>query len=153
MDLQVRIGPDDFDLAAMHAELLEVATAAGAVVTFTGVVRPGDDSRPVLALELEHYPGMTEASVRAVAEEAAARWPLEAVRVVHRVGRLMPGEQIVAVLAASSHRQAAFQAATFMMDYLKTRAVFWKREVHADGARWVESREDDHTAAARWQQP
>lgn len=107
----------------------------------------------VTALELEHYPGLTERSVEAVAREAARRWPLLALTVVHRVGRLLPGDQIVLVVAASSHRHAAFDAACFVMDYLKTRAVFWKKELSGSGAHWIESRADDHRAAGAWSDP
>lgn len=152
MDIRVDITAAGLDPAALHAALQSLATEAGAIVTFTGVVRPGADGAEVRWLELEHYPGMTESSVQAVAGRAAERWPLSALWVTHRVGRLAPHEPIVMVLAASLHRQAAFEAAAFVMDYLKTEAVFWKREVYADGsARWVESRADDHAAAARWQ--
>ncbi len=150
MHLDVRIQGDDFDVGVEQAALLEATPEAGAVVAFTGCVRARADDRDVLALELEHFPRMTERSVEAVAREAAERWPLAGVTVIHRVGRLAAREQIVLVLTASRHRQAAFDAARFVMDYLKTRAVFWKREVYADGSRWIESRSDDHAAAESW---
>lgn len=148
--MDVRIQVEDFDVGREQALIEGAAADVGGVVTFTGRVRPAADASEVVALEIEHYPGMTERSVEAVAQEAGRRWPLAALTVIHRVGRLTPGSQIVLVLAASRHRQAAFDATRFVMDYLKTRAVFWKREVYSDGARWVESRADDHAAAASW---
>ena len=150
MRLDVRVQSEDFDLGCEQAVVRDAATDAGGLVAFTGCVRARASEQDVVALELEHYPGMTERSVEAVAREAGARWPLSALTVIHRVGRLVPGDQIVLVLAASAHRQAAFDAARFVMDYLKTRAVFWKREIYPDGARWIESREDDQAAAAAW---
>ena len=158
----VRVGTADFDVGAEYAAARARAGGAGAVVTFSGCVRdlidggapPADaavdEPDRVLALELEHYPGLTERSVETVAQEAARRWPLRALTVVHRIGRLLPGDQIVLVVVASSHRRAAFEAACFVMDYLKTRAVFWKKEQSRNGARWIESREDDHRAARAW---
>lgn len=150
MRLDVRIQHEDFDIGVEQAALSSALPDAGALVAFTGRVRARADERDVLALELEHFPQLTERSVEAVAREAAERWPLAGVTVIHRVGRLAAGAQIVLVLTASRHRDAAFAAARFVMDYLKTRAVFWKREVYADGARWIESRSDDHAAAAAW---
>ncbi len=158
MRLDVRIQGEDFDVGREQALIEDAAADVGGVVSFTGRVRrsvfdagvAGESVSEVQALEIEHYPGMTERSVEVVAEEAGRRWPLSALTVIHRVGRLEPGSQIVLVLAASRHRQAAFDAARFVMDYLKTRAVFWKREVYRDGARWVESRADDHAAAKSW---
>ena len=113
-------------------------------------VRDLAEGADVATLELEHYPGVTEVSVRKVAEEALGRWPIDALTIVHRVGELGPADQIVLVLTASAHRHAAYDANRFGMDYLKTRAVFWKKEHRADGAYWIESRPDDHTAAADW---
>lgn len=150
MRLDVRIQVEDFDLDREQALIEDAAADVGGVVSFIGRVRAAADAAEVMALEIEHYPGMTERSVEAVAEEAGQRWPLSALTVIHRIGRLPPGAQIVLVLTASRHRQAAFDATRFVMDYLKTRAVFWKREVYPDGARWVESRPDDHAAAASW---
>ena len=146
----VRIQQEDFDLGAEYAAVRARAPGAGAVATFCGCVRDLNEAADVAVLELEHYPGVTEASVEAVARDAAARWPLAALTVIHRVGRLGPGDQIVLVLTASAHRQAAFDANRFVMDYLKTRAVFWKKEHRSDGAHWIESRDDDHAAAAAW---
>jgi len=125
-------------------------TATGAVVTFTGQVRGESTDGPIRALELEHYPGMTEREIRTIGEEAVARWGLTDCRVVHRVGTLYPGETIVLVATAAGHRADAFDAAAFLMDWLKTRAPFWKREWTPDGARWVEARASDEEAAARW---
>ena len=119
-------------------------------MTFTGQVRGGNGSCALLAMELEHYPGMTEASIQRIVDEAASRWPLLGINVVHRVGRLLPGEPIVFVGVACEHRAAAFAAAEFIMDYLKTRAPFWKKEITATGAQWVDARETDTQAASRW---
>ena len=141
--MTVRVQREDFDLGAEAAAL---EAGAGAVVTFTGIVRGGD----VAAMTLEHYPGMTEAALAEIEAEAHTRWPLSGVTIVHRVGRLLPGERIMMVAAASAHRQAAFEAAEFLMDYLKTRAPFWKKEETGAGARWVDAREADESAARRW---
>ena len=143
--MTVRVQTEDFDLGA-EAALLRGSGEAGALVTFSGVVR-GDD---VTAMTLEHYPGMTEAALAEIEAEACARWSLSASLIIHRVGRLLPGEQIMMVAAASRHRKAAFEAAEFLMDYLKTRAPFWKKEETAEGARWVDAREADDAAEARW---
>mgnify|MGYP001332179712 CR=1 FL=1 len=142
--MRVRVQEADFDLAAEAARL--EASGAGAVVTFTGVVRGGD----VAAMTLEHYPGMTEAALEEIAVEARRRWPLTGLTIIHRVGRLAPGARIMMVATASAHRAAAFEAAEFLMDYLKTRAPFWKKEETPEGARWVDAREVDDAAAARW---
>jgi molybdopterin synthase catalytic subunit len=125
------------------------AEGAGAVVTFTGVVRGGS----VELLEIEHYPGMTESAMQAMAEEARTRFRLSAVRVVHRYGRLRPGEPIMMVLTAAPHRRAAFEAADFLMDWLKSRAPFWKREHTRQGATWVEAKGEDEAALGRWSPP
>lgn len=148
--MSVSVQREDFDIAAETARLVGGNREIGAVVSFTGLVREMTGEDPITGMELEHYPGMTERALEEIVAEARARWPLEAVRVIHRYGRLAPGERIVLVLAASRHRQAAFEAAAFLMDYLKTRAPFWKKEAHAGGARWVEAREDDDHAARRW---
>jgi molybdopterin synthase catalytic subunit len=150
MTPRIRIQEEDFDLAAEVAALAEGGAEIGAVVTFTGLCR--DEGGRLAALELEHYPGMAEAEVARVAAEAAGRWPVAAVTVIHRYGRILPGQNIVLVATASAHRAAAFAAAEFLMDYLKTRAPFWKREHLADGAAgpWVEASDRDDAAAARW---
>ncbi|MGW9331904.1 molybdenum cofactor biosynthesis protein MoaE [Bosea sp. NPDC055594] len=146
----VRIQREDFDLGAEVAALGRGDANIGAVVSFTGLCR--DESGRLAALELEHYPGMAEAEIARVAAEAAARWPLSGLLAIHRFGLIRPGEQIVLVIAASSHRREAFEAADFLMDYLKTRAPFWKREHLADGSigGWVEAKADDDKAAERW---
>lgn len=144
----IRVQTEDFDIGAEVAALSEGRHDIGAVVTFSGTVR--DKTGDLVAMELEHYPGMTEKELASIEQEARERWPLEASLIVHRVGRLLPGENIVLVVTASAHRQAAFEAAEFLMDYLKTRAPFWKREETADGGNWVDARESDDTTAARW---
>ncbi|MBN9435539.1 molybdenum cofactor biosynthesis protein MoaE [Bosea sp. (in: a-proteobacteria)] len=146
----VRIQREDFDLGAEVAALARGNANIGAVVSFTGLCR--DESGRLAALELEHYPGMAEAEIARVAAEAAARWPLSGLLAIHRFGLIRPGEQIVLVIAASSHRREAFAAADFLMDYLKTRAPFWKREHLADGSigGWVEAKADDDRAVERW---
>jgi molybdopterin synthase catalytic subunit len=137
----------DFDLGA-EAARLEAGPETGAVVTFTGRVR--DTEGGLRHMEIEHYPGMTERALTAIADEAAARWPLSGVTIVHRHGRLAPGDRIMMVATASRHREAALEAAAFLMDYLKSRAPFWKKEVTGDGAAWVDAREADEDALARW---
>ena len=143
----VRIQREDFDPGAEIAALNTMAGDVGAIASFMGLVR-GDDR--MAAMTLDHYPGFAEREISAHVAEARSRWPLLGVRVVHRVGRLTPGERIVFVGVASSHRQAAFAAAEFLMDYLKTRAPFWKLEERVDGATWVEARESDDESVRRW---
>ena len=147
----VSIQAEPFDTAAEIARLEEtLAGRAGAVVSFSGLCR--DDAGRLTGLELEHYPGMAQAEIGRVVEEARERWPIQAARVIHRHGLVRPGEGIVLVLTASAHRKAAFEAASFLMDYLKTRAPFWKREHLADGSTggWVEASEADTQAAEGW---
>lgn len=139
----IRIQTDDFDVGRECAALRAGRSDIGALVTFTGLVRD-------VPLELEHYPTMAERSLREIEAEACKRWTLQGCLIIHRVGRLEPGAQIVLVATAASHRADAFAAAEFLMDYLKTRAPFWKREFHAEGARWVDAAEKDDTAARRW---
>lgn len=146
----VRVQTEDFDLGAEYARVRALAPGAGAIASFVGCVRDLAEGADVATLELEHYPGVTEASVQKVADEALERWPIDALTVIHRIGALGPADQIVLVLTASAHRQAAYDANRFVMDYLKTRAVFWKKERRSDGAHWIESRSDDHAAAADW---
>src|SRR3954464_6537006 len=148
MSQSVRIQREDFSVADEVAALTRGRGDIGAVVTFTGLCR--DEGGRLQALELEHYPGMAEAEVARVVAEAAARWPLDGATVVHRFGRIAPGENIVLVATASSHRQAAFAAAEFLMDYLKAHAPFWKREEGEAGSGWVDAREHDDAAADRW---
>ena len=146
----IRIQQADFDIAHEIAALTEGRTDIGAVVSFLGICRGSENGEPIAALTLEHYPGMAEAEIKRHVDEAMSRWPLTGLTIVHRVGRIAPGENIVLVLTASSHREAAFQAAEFLMDYLKTNAPFWKREEGAKGSSWIEARDHDDAAAARW---
>jgi molybdopterin synthase catalytic subunit len=146
----IRIQEADFDIAREIAALTRGRTEIGAVVTFSGVCRGSEDGEAIAALTLEHYAGMAEAEITRHAETAMSRWPLAGLTVIHRVGRIAPGENIVLVLTASKHRQAAFQAAEFMMDYLKANAPFWKRDESAKGTNWVEAHDHDDAAAARW---
>lgn len=151
--MAARVQLEDFDPGAELEALTAGRVDIGAVASFTGICRgdPAADGAPIAAMELEHYPGMTEKALAKIEAEAAARWPVTASTVIHRYGPLKPGERIVFVAVASAHRRAAFEAAAFIMDYLKTRAPFWKRELDAAGAgRWVDAREADDAAAARW---
>ena len=146
----VRIQEADFDIAQEISALTKARTDIGAVVSFSGICRGREGPETIAALTLEHYPGMAEAEIARHAETAMLRWPLTGLTVVHRVGRIAPGENIVLVLTASQHRQAAFQAAEFLMDYLKANAPFWKREESTAGTGWVDTRHHDDAAAARW---
>jgi molybdopterin synthase catalytic subunit len=146
----IRIQEADFDIAREIAALTKDRKDIGAVVSFSGICRDSEGSDKIAALTLEHYPGMAEAEIARHADQAVSRWPLTGLTVIHRVGRIAPGENIVLVLTASRHRQAAFQAAEFLMDYLKANAPFWKREESAGGTSWVAARDHDDTAAARW---
>jgi molybdopterin synthase catalytic subunit len=148
--MPIRITEAPIDAAAEAAAFTNARANIGALVTFAGVCRGEEDGVPIAALVLEHYPGMAEAEIARHVAEAERRWPLLGVRIVHRVGRIKPGETIVLVAAASAHRQAAFAAAEFLMDYLKTRAPFWKKVERADGTQWVAARHTDDAAAARW---
>ncbi|KJS37879.1 MAG: molybdenum cofactor biosynthesis protein MoaE [Rhodospirillaceae bacterium BRH_c57] len=141
---------EDFDPGALLAGFAAGDTGVGAVCSFIGLVRDRGDSDGVNAMTLEHYPGMTEKQLAGIEAEARARWPLADVLVVHRFGRLEPGERIVFVATASAHRAAAFDACAFLMDWLKTKAPFWKLEEGADGARWVDAKATDDAAADRW---
>jgi molybdopterin synthase catalytic subunit len=146
----VRIQREDFDVAAEIARLTQGRADIGAVVSFQGLCR--DEEGQLSALELEHYPGMAEAEIGRIAAEAVQRWPLQGLTVIHRHGKIAPGENIVLVVAASAHRQAAFEAANFLMDFLKSRAPFWKKEHRLDGTDggWVEAKDADDQAVARW---
>jgi molybdopterin synthase catalytic subunit len=145
----IRIQREDFDAGREAERLTAGRTDVGAVVTFTGLCR--DEAGGLAALELEHYPGMAEEEIGRIAADAEARWPLLGLTIVHRYGKLLPGAQIVLVAAASAHRHAAFEAASFLMDYLKTQAPFWKKEHRADARdSWVEARCEDDAAAQRW---
>jgi len=146
----IRIQEADFDIAQEIAALTKGRIDIGAVVTFTGICRGTEDGENIAALTLEHYPGMAEAEIKRHTDEAMSRWPLSGLTMVHRVGRIEPGQNIVLVLTASQHRQAAFHSAEFLMDYLKTNAPFWKREESAKGSSWIEARDHDDAATARW---
>jgi molybdopterin synthase catalytic subunit len=146
----IRIQEADFDVGHEIAALTKGRIDIGAVVSFSGICRGSENGEPIAALTLEHYPGMAEAEIKRHADEAMSRWPLSGLTVIHRVGRIVPGENIVLVLAASAHRQAAFEAAEFLMDYLKANAPFWKREESAAGTSWIEAHDHDDAAAARW---
>ena len=150
MPVTIRLQSTDFDAAAEAALLTRGRTDIGAVVTFTGICRGSEAGAPVVAMTLEHYPGMAEAEIARHVEEAEARWPLLGVSIIHRYGRLVPGENIVLVVAAAAHRGDAFAAAEFLMDYLKTRAPFWKQEERPNGTAWVDAKAADDTAADRW---
>ena len=150
MAARVEIREGDFDLAAEVAALRQGDGGVGAVVAFVGTVRDRNDGSAVASLELEHYPGMTEAAIEAMVDEATRRFEIRAVRVVHRVGVLAPLAQIVLVAVTAAHRGQAFQACEFLMDYLKTQAPFWKKETTAAGSHWVDARVSDDAALARW---
>ncbi|HEX4159827.1 MAG TPA: molybdenum cofactor biosynthesis protein MoaE [Rhizomicrobium sp.] len=145
----IRVQTGDFDISAECDALVHGRPDIGAIVTFTGCVR-GDES--LIALTLEHYPGMTEREIAKHIAEAEAHWPILGATIIHRIGRLVPGERIVLVAVGSAHREAAFRAVEFLMDYLKTQAPFWKREQRGSEANWVEARESDANAALRWRQ-
>jgi molybdopterin synthase catalytic subunit len=147
----VRLQREPFDAGAEAAKLARGREDIGALITFTGVCRGSENGEPIAALTLEHYPDMAEAEIMRHAAEAASRWPLLGVTVIHRYGRIEPGEDIVLVVTASSHREAAFAAAEFLMDYLKTRAPFWKQVETASGKTWVAAKAADDTAAERWE--
>jgi molybdopterin synthase catalytic subunit len=153
MPATVRLQCEDFDAAAEARALTAGRTDIGAVVTFTGICRGQEAGAPVAAMTLEHYPGMAEAEIGRHVEEAQARWPLLGVSVIHRYGRLAPGDNIVLVITAASHRGDAFAAAEFLMDYLKTRAPFWKQEERPQGTGWVAAKDADAAAAGRWDKP
>lgn len=150
METQIRVGPAPFDMAEAY-RWLAACDEDGAVVTFTGKVRNHNLGDDVAALTLEHYPGMTEKALQEIVDAARERWPLQRVTVIHRVGELFPGDEIVLVGVTSAHCGSAFSAAEFIMDYLKTRAPFWKREATEQGDRWVDARDSDHQAAQRWE--
>lgn len=147
----IRVQRKDFDVAAEMKALTGTRTDIGALVTFTGLVRDDSSSLDLKAMTLEHYPGMTEKRLSEIEDEANRRWDLTGSLIIHRFGRLEPGEQIVLVITASSHRGDAFEAASFLMDWLKTEAPFWKLEETGDGKTWVEARAVDEDAKDRWQ--
>lgn len=149
--MTVSVQKSDFDVGAELTAISTGRTDVGAVVTFTGLVRGTAGSEGISDMELEHYPGMTEKALQAIEVEANKRWELQATRIIHRYGKLEPGAQIVLVIAASPHRHAAFEAAEFLMDYLKSRAPFWKKEGTSGGGKWVDARDADEAALRRWE--
>ncbi|MCH9825575.1 molybdenum cofactor biosynthesis protein MoaE [Lentibacter algarum] len=148
--MDIRVQDTVFDLGFEAQAFADRTSASGAVVTFTGIVRNNAEGT-LDYMDIEHYPGMTEAALRQIAEEAHAKWSLEDALIIHRVGKMRAGEMIMMVATASRHRKDAFEAAEFLMDFLKSRAPFWKKEVSRDGADWVAARDEDETALARWQ--
>jgi len=151
---RISVQTDDFDLAAEYDNARQQSVNPGAIVCFSGLVRDiahiGGQTPEQQTLTLEHYPGMTEQALLRIAEQALERWPLQFIRVIHRVGSLAPADQIVLVITSSAHRSAAFEAAEFIMDYLKTSAPFWKKQIAGSHSEWVASRESDYRAAERW---
>lgn len=150
--VDIRVQTADFDVGAELKRLQALTREIGGVASFVGYVRDTNQGDTIGALTLEHYPGMTERSLAKIVVQAEARWPLLGTTVIHRVGPLMPGEQIVLVATASRHRDAAFESCRFIMDYLKTEAPFWKKEATPGGERWVDARDSDETARQRWEQ-
>lgn len=152
--LHISVQTDDFDLAGEYRQARLQSANPGAIVCFSGLVREvtqgSEHAGEQQSLTLEHYPGMTEQALTSIAEKALERWPLQAIRIIHRVGTLLPTDQIVLVITTSAHRSAAFEAAEFIMDYLKTSAPFWKKQVAGKHSEWVASRESDYRAAERW---
>ncbi|TXG78620.1 MAG: molybdopterin synthase catalytic subunit MoaE [Rhodocyclaceae bacterium] len=148
--MTVRVQEEAFDVGQELAALTSGRVDVGAVASFVGLVRDRNDGQGISAMTLEHYPGMTQSALEEIVEQAKSRWDLLDVLVVHRYGRLVPGDPIVLVLVSSAHRGEAFSACEFVMDFLKTSAPFWKKEVTPDGARWVDARETDAAAAQRW---
>jgi molybdopterin synthase catalytic subunit len=149
----IRVQQEPFDPGAELAAMKSGRTDIGGTVMFLGSVRDITEGKDVRAMTLEHYPGMTERALAAIEAEALARWPIDAALIIHRYGRLEPGEDIVLVITASSHREAAFAACHFLIDWLKTKAPFWKLEEGDEGANWVEAKGSDDDAAARWDKP
>ncbi|HYH39425.1 MAG TPA: molybdenum cofactor biosynthesis protein MoaE [Azospirillum sp.] len=150
--MSVRVQREDFDVGAELARLTAGKTSIGGVTSFLGLVRDMAGGEAVSAMTLEHYPGMTERQLEAIEAEARRRWPLDDVLIIHRYGRLEPGDRIVLVATASAHREAAFESCWFLIDWLKTRAPFWKLEATPEGERWVDAKGSDDAAAARWEE-
>ncbi len=149
--IDIRVQTEPFDIAAEQESLWRGRPETGALVTFVGLMRDMNEGDRVSRMTLEHYPGMTEKALTAIAEEAAARWEVQGIRILHRVGELSPQDPIVLVAVTSSHRGEAFRACEFLIDYLKTRAPFWKKEITENGGRWVDARAKDDDAAERWE--
>ena len=148
--MSVRLQREDFDVAAETRRLTAGRTDVGAVVTFTGICRAGPEGERISAMTLDHYPAMAQAELERIEAQAQARWPLQGALIIHRHGRLVPGDNIVLVITLSAHRQAAFEAAEFLMDYLKSRAPFWKKEEREQGSSWVTAKAEDEEALERW---
>ena len=148
--MSVRLQREDFDVAAETRQLTAGRTDVGAVVTFTGICRAGPEGERISAMMLDHYPAMAQAELERIEAQARERWPLQGALIIHRHGRLVPGENIVLVITLSAHRQAAFEAAEFLMDYLKNRAPFWKKEEREQGSSWVAAKAEDEEALERW---
>ncbi len=148
--IQIRVQPDAFDPNAEQESLWRGRPQVGALVSFLGLMRDLNEGETVTGMTLEHYPGMTERALQAIAEEATQRWSLDGVSILHRVGALLPQDPIVLVAVSSAHRGDAFRACEFLIDYLKTRAPFWKKETTTKGERWVDARAGDEAAAGRW---
>ena len=151
--MNVRLQREDFDISVEVGRLAAGRTDIGAVVTFSGICRGGQEGNRISAMTLDHYPAMAQAELERIEAQAMERWPLQGSLIVHRHGRLVPGDNIVLVVTASAHRQAAFEAAEFLMDYLKTRAPFWKNEERDEGSGWVAAKEEDDRALERWSPP
>ena len=151
--MTVKVQSEDFDVGAELAAMTGGKTGIGGVTLFVGLVRDMAGGESVSAMTLEHYPGMTERQLEAIEAEARERWPLDDALIIHRYGRLEPGDQIVLVATASAHREAAFESCHFLIDWLKTKAPFWKMEATPEGERWVEAKDSDDKAAARWTKP
>ena len=151
MKPSIRVQSDDFDISSELEQLRSSSSQVGAIVTFVGVVRDLNEGSDIVSMELEHYPGMTERSIEKIVSQAAERWALLGATVIHRIGRLSPADQIVLVAVSSLHRGESFAACEFIMDYLKTQAPFWKKELTSSGERWVDARSSDQTAAKRWE--
>jgi molybdopterin synthase catalytic subunit len=149
--INISVQTNDFDVSSCMKELSVANKGIGAIAAFVGLVRDLNNGDHVATMTLEHYPGMTERALQEIAQQAQARWPLQGIAIIHRVGALQPADQIVLVLTASAHRHAAFESAEFIMDFLKSKAPFWKKEETPDGARWVDARESDELALSRWQ--
>lgn len=149
--LEIRVQAEPFQAGEEYESFLAGNTTEGAFASFVGRVRDFNTGSTVHTLELEHYPGMTEQVIQAIAQEAAQRWPIAAARIIHRYGKLFPGDNIVLVLTSSAHRHAAQDACAYIMDHLKTRATFWKKEQTPDGSHWVQHRQSDDDALSRWE--
>ncbi len=149
-EIDVRIQTQDFNVSAELAHLRQQSRQAGAIVNFVGIVRDSNTNQKITSMTLESYPGMTEKSIRTIVEQACRRWQLYGARVIHRIGELTATEQIVLVAVSAAHRGEAFEACEFIMDYLKIKAPFWKKEITPEGERWVDARDSDQVAALRW---